>query len=67
MVEPLQNYHDAIAAACVRHSVVRLEAFGSVLRDDFVPGQSDVDLLVEFQPDKRINLTQFTSSSRAKR
>jgi uncharacterized protein len=50
MVEPLQNKRTDIAAACVRHSVARLEAFGSALRDDFVPGQSDVDLLVEFQP-----------------
>ena len=50
MVEPLQSNRDAIAAACARHSVVRLEAFGSALRDDFVPGQSDVDLLVEFVP-----------------
>ena len=50
MVEPLQNKRTDIAAACARHSVVRLEAFGSALRDDFVPGQSDVDLLVEFQP-----------------
>ena len=50
MVEPLQSNRPAIAAACARHSVVRLEAFGSALRDDFVPGQSDVDLLVEFAP-----------------
>jgi len=50
MVEPLQSNRSAIAAACARHSVVRLEAFGSALRDDFVPGQSDVDLLVEFAP-----------------
>lgn len=49
MVEPLQSKHDAIAAACARHSVLRLEVFGSVLRNDFVPGQSDVDLLVEFE------------------
>jgi predicted nucleotidyltransferase len=49
MVEFLRSKHDAIAAACARHSVLRLEAFGSALRDDFVPGQSDVDLLVEFE------------------
>ncbi len=50
MVEALQSNRDAIAEACTRHAVVRLEAFGSSLRDDFVPGQSDVDLLVEFEP-----------------
>jgi len=41
---------DAIAAACKRHHVSRLHAFGSVLRADFRPGESDIDLLVEFQP-----------------
>jgi predicted nucleotidyltransferase len=41
---------EAIATACARHSVVRLEVFGSAVREDFVPGRSDVDLLVEFAP-----------------
>ena len=40
----------AIAAVCVRHGVARLDAFGSALRDDFRPNESDVDLLVEFAP-----------------
>ena len=39
----------AIAAFCRRHHVRRLSLFGSVLRDDFRP-DSDVDVLVEFQP-----------------
>ena len=30
--------------------VLRLFAFGPALRDDFRPGESDVDLLVEFEP-----------------
>jgi len=30
--------------------VARLDAFGSVLRSDYRPGESDIDLLVEFQP-----------------
>jgi predicted nucleotidyltransferase len=50
MVEVLQEKRDAIAAACARHGVARLEAFGSVLHQDFKPGQSDVDLLVDFRP-----------------
>jgi len=41
---------DAIADACRRHHVARLDAFGSVLRSDYRPGESDIDLLVEFQP-----------------
>lgn len=39
----------AIKAFCERHHVVRLAVFGSVLRDDF-DADSDVDVLVEFQP-----------------
>ncbi|MCK4306427.1 MAG: nucleotidyltransferase family protein [Candidatus Eisenbacteria sp.] len=38
-----------IAAFCVRWRVSKLALFGSVLRDDFGP-DSDVDVLVEFEP-----------------
>jgi predicted nucleotidyltransferase len=40
---------DAIAAACRLHHVARLHVFGSVLRPDYRPGESDIDLLVEFE------------------
>jgi predicted nucleotidyltransferase len=50
MVEVLQTKRDAISAACARHGVARLEAFGSALRTDFRPGESDLDLLVDFRP-----------------
>ena len=40
---------DAISAFCRRHHIARLALFGSVLRDDF-RADSDVDVLVEFQP-----------------
>lgn len=46
----LDDKREAIAEACARHGVVRLDAFGSALRDDFRPGESDLDLLVEFAP-----------------
>ncbi len=39
----------AVRAFCQRHHVARLALFGSALRDDFGP-DSDVDVLVEFQP-----------------
>ena len=39
----------ALAALCRRHGIRRLALFGSALRDDFGPA-SDVDLLVEFEP-----------------
>ncbi|MDZ4064105.1 MAG: nucleotidyltransferase domain-containing protein, partial [Coriobacteriia bacterium] len=40
---------EAISAACARHGVACLYVFGSALRDDFRPGESDIDLLVEFE------------------
>jgi predicted nucleotidyltransferase len=43
------NQLDAIASACRQHRVARMHLFGSALRDDFQPGLSDLDLLVEFQ------------------
>lgn len=39
----------ALAALCGRRHIRSLAVFGSVLRDDFRP-DSDVDLLVEFEP-----------------
>lgn len=50
MAPPLAALDPAtLAAFCREHGVARLWAFGSVLRDDFDPARSDVDLLVEFQ------------------
>lgn len=40
---------EEIAEFCRRNRVRRLALFGSVIRDDFTP-QSDVDVLVEFEP-----------------
>ena len=50
MVRILEEKRDAIADLCLRYGVVRLEVFGSSLREDFRPDQSDLDLLVEFGP-----------------
>ena len=46
----LNKKRQAIADVVLRHGVVRLDAFGSALRDDFRSGESDLDLLVEFGP-----------------
>ena len=40
---------EKIAEFCRRHHIRKLALFGSVLRDDFRP-DSDVDVLVEFEP-----------------
>jgi len=39
-----------LATFCEKHHIRRLSLFGSVLRDDFRP-DSDVDMLVEFDPE----------------
>ena len=42
---------EKLGALCRRHQIRRLSLFGSVLRPDFRP-ESDVDVLVEFEPGK---------------
>ena len=49
---------DRIAAFCRRNRIRRLALFGSVLREDFGP-DSDVDVLVEFEPGARVGLRFF--------
>lgn len=46
---PIDNPYEAIAEFCRRNHIRKLSLFGSVLRDDFTP-ESDVDVLVEFEP-----------------
>ena len=46
---------DAVAAFCREHGIRRLAVFGSALRADFRP-DSDIDLLVEFEPDREPGL-----------
>ena len=45
----------AIAHFCHRHHIRKLALFGSVLRSDFRP-DSDVDVLVEFEPGYPVGL-----------
>src|SRR5436305_551339 len=47
-----------IADFCRRRHIVSFALFGSVLRDDFRP-DSDVDVLVEFEPDHIPGLAFF--------
>ena len=49
---------DRLAELCRRYRVRRLALFGSVLRDDFRP-ESDVDILVEFEPGATPGLAFF--------
>jgi len=54
----IQLDQNKIAAFCKRHKIRSLALFGSVLRDDFRP-ESDVDVLVEFEPDACVGLIGF--------
>jgi predicted nucleotidyltransferase len=51
----MQNFitvkRDTIVELCRTHHVRRLSIFGSAVRDDFDPINSDVDVRVEFEPD----------------
>ena len=42
---------DRITDFCRRWKVAEFSLFGSVLREDFDPDRSDVDILIEFLPD----------------
>jgi hypothetical protein len=55
----IENNRGAITELCRLHGVSRLEAFGSILRDDFDTGRSDVDILVEFDPSVAASFTNF--------
>jgi predicted nucleotidyltransferase len=54
--------HAQLADFCRKHHIRRLSFFGSVLRDDFGP-DSDVDVLVEFEPGHVPGLAFFTMES----
>lgn len=41
---------EEISTFCQKHHIRRLAFFGSVVRDDFAP-HSDIDVLVEFDPE----------------
>lgn len=51
MVARIPLPKDRIARFCRRHHIQRLALFGSVVRNDFGP-DSDVDVLVQFEPGK---------------
>jgi predicted nucleotidyltransferase len=54
---------EQLAEICRRYHVRELSLFGSVLRDDFQDA-SDIDVLVEFEPDAPIGLFEFVRLKR---
>jgi uncharacterized protein len=63
--EAKMTYHgieiprDSIVSFCRRHRICTLSLFGSILREDFRP-DSDIDVLVEFEPGATPGLAFFT-------
>ncbi len=49
MTTRIQIDQERLASFCKKHHIRKLSLFGSVLRNDFGP-ESDVDILVEFEP-----------------
>ena len=53
---------DKLADFCRKYHISRLSIFGSALREDFGP-DSDVDVLVEFEPNHTPGLSFFRMES----
>jgi predicted nucleotidyltransferase len=51
---------ERMAAFCRRNHIRSLSFFGSVLRDDFRP-DSDVDVMVEFEPGQELGLMEIVA------
>ncbi|MHB0879107.1 MAG: nucleotidyltransferase family protein, partial [Anaerolineae bacterium] len=49
-VQRIDVQAEELAVFCRRHHIRRLALFGSILREDFGP-ESDIDVLVEFEPE----------------
>ena len=47
---PIAIDREKVAAFCRERGIRKLSLFGSVLREDFDPARSDVDVLAEFDP-----------------
>jgi predicted nucleotidyltransferase len=54
----IEMSREQISQFCRRHRIRRLALFGSILRDDFAP-ESDIDVLVEFEPGTQVGLRFF--------
>jgi len=53
---------ERIAEICRRYQVRELSLFGSSIRDDMGP-ESDIDILVEFDPNATVGILKFAALS----
>ncbi len=56
---PIRVDREQIAQFCRERGIRKVSLFGSVLRPDFDPARSDVDVLVELRPDARPGFAYF--------
>jgi predicted nucleotidyltransferase len=63
LVTKLSIPADDLKAVCRRYKVSELSIFGSAIRADF-HADSDIDLLVQFEPSARIGFLAFASLQR---
>lgn len=61
--ERIKITEEQIADFCQRNHILKFAFYGSVLRDDFRP-DSDIDVLVEFEPDQPIGLMEVVGMER---
>jgi predicted nucleotidyltransferase len=54
MIALIESKRDMLTDLCRRYGVQRLELFGSAATDAFNPSRSDLDFLVEFQPEQEL-------------
>lgn len=56
--DKLRIPRNKLAAFCRRNHIRKMSLFGSALREDFGP-ESDVDILVEFEPGQSVGLIRL--------
>jgi len=62
-VAKLSFPHDALGTLCRRYKVRELSMFGSAVRDDF-RADSDIDLIVQFEPSATIGFLALAALQR---
>jgi predicted nucleotidyltransferase len=60
---PVRVSETEIAKFCRRNGITKLSFFGSVLSDRFSEG-SDIDVLVEFEPHRRVGYLKMAAMER---
>jgi len=63
LAERVSITKDQIADFCQRNHIRKFAFFGSILRDNFRP-DSDIDVLVEFDPDAHVGLMRVVGIER---